>query len=156
MFTTCSVQLELNRVKSTLRSQTPTAFPLAWFHQHVSRLSFTWKQDLVSTRGQAWSAPLCPRTGHRDCLGTLVVDAAPSQVQVVNTAVPDFSASGSAIAFTPSGPMLFEPRPRLINTAINFRSDPIRLSSAGWRLWPDKLAVAHHAREHDRAMHAAR
>ena len=70
--------------------------------------------------------------------------------------MPDFSASGSAIAFTPSGPMLFEPRPRLINTAINFRSDPIRLSSAGWRLWPEQLAVAHHAREHDRAMHAAR
>ena len=74
--------------------------------------------------------------------------------RVVNTAVPDFSAS--AIALAPYGPMLLEPRPRLINAAINFRSDPIRLSSAGWRLWPEQLAVAHHAREHDRAMHAAR
>ena len=71
--------------------------------------------------------------------------------RVVNTAVPDFSAS--AIALAPYGPMLLEPR---VNAAINFRSDPIRLSSAGWRLWPEQLAVAHHAREHDRAMHAAR
>ena len=74
--------------------------------------------------------------------------------RVVKTAVPDLCAA--AIALAPYGPKFLEPRPRLVNAAINFRSDPIRLSSAGWRLWPEQLAVAHHAREHDRAMHAAR
>ena len=65
MFTTCSVQLELNRVKSTLRSQTPTAFPLAWFH-HVSRLSFTWSALEVKlgqhrcARGQGTAIALGP------------------------------------------------------------------------------------------------
>lgn len=73
---------------------------------------------------------------------------------MVSTAVPDLCAA--SIALASYGPMFWEPRPRLVNAAINFRSDPIRLSLAGWRLWPENLAVAHHAREHDRAMHAAR
>ena len=148
MFTTCSVQLELNRVKSTLRSQTPTAFPLAWFH-HVSRLSFTWSALEVKlgqhrcARGQGTEIALGPST-------SMLLHPR------YRLSTPLCPTSAPLALRSPSGPMLFEPRPRLINTAINFRSDPIRLSSAGWRLWPEQLAVAHHAREHDRAMHAAR
>lgn len=54
---------------------------------------------------------------------------------MVSTAVPDLCAA--AIASAPYGPKFLEPRPRLVNAAINFRSDPLRLSSAGWRLLPE-------------------
>ena len=75
---TCSlptaVQLELNRIKSTAVPSVPPLFPR---QMNVSRLSFTWSALEVKL-GQH----RCARgQGTRDCLGALVVDAAPPQVQ---------------------------------------------------------------------------
>ena len=72
--------------------------------------------------------------------------------RVVNIAVPDFSAS--AIALAPYGPMLLEPRGQRRHQ-LQVRPDQVVVGGLE-ALWPEQLAVAHHAREHDRAMHAAR
>ena len=101
MFTTCSVQLELNRVESTA---VPSVPPLVPRQINVSRLSFTWSALEVKlgqhrcARGQGTAIAL----GHSSSMLLL------PRYRVVNIAVPDFSAS--AIALAPYGPMLLEPR----------------------------------------------
>ena len=102
---TCSlptaVQLELNRIKSTAVPSVPPLFPR---QMNVSRLSFTWSALEVKlgqhrcARGQGTAIALAPSSS------MLLLP----RYRVVNTAVPDFSAS--AIALAPYGPMLSEPR----------------------------------------------
>ena len=138
-------KLELNRIKST-------AVPSSHRFSPPADQCLEVELRLVSTRGQAWSAPLCPRTGH------------PRLPWCPRRRCCSSPGTGWSTPLCPTSAPLCLPWPLMdrcywspgVNAAINFRSDPIRLSSAGWRLWPEQLAVAHHAREHDRAMHAAR
>ncbi|KOO28012.1 hypothetical protein Ctob_007635, partial [Chrysochromulina tobinii] len=62
----------------------------------------------------------------------------PCNSRLVTADVPEERAPMMALA--PSGPMQLLPRLRSVNTVINFRSDPIRMVSAGWRSWPERSA----------------
>ncbi|KOO27262.1 hypothetical protein Ctob_007314, partial [Chrysochromulina tobinii] len=98
-----------------------------WFEKSASVWSRVMPENMIP-----FSVPI---------LASIVADSMSrlflSKLQCFNTAL---TFSASAITLAPTAPILVSSRRRVVKTAINFRSDPIRMASAGSRPWFEKSA----------------